>query len=121
LQLRGDRVESLEAWGTVIGPLPEVVYRRGHARVEPGAVLLLATDGILERVDGSGEALGEPGLIRIARERLDASAAEILEHVLREAQRHGGDRVWEDDATVVVVKRLPIPEEDRRMRSKEAP
>jgi len=120
LLLHGDRVESLERGGTVVGPLPEVRYRRGYAQLAPGAVLVACSDGILERRDASGAYFGEPGLIRIGRETQLGSAEEILEAVFSAAGRHGGGRPWEDDATVVVVKRHPTPEADRRERSRHA-
>jgi sigma-B regulation protein RsbU (phosphoserine phosphatase) len=118
LLLHGDRVESLERGGTVVGPLPEVRYRRGYALLAPGAVLVACSDGILERRDASGAYFGEPGLIRVGREAQPGSAEEILEAVFSAAGRHGGDRPWEDDATVVVVKRHSTPEVDRRERSR---
>ena len=42
-------IRELTIGGTVIGPLPEARFRRGIAYLEPGDVLVLATDGILER------------------------------------------------------------------------
>jgi len=120
LLLHGDRVESLERGGTVVGPLPEVRYRRGYALLAPGAVLVACSDGILERRDASGAFFGEPGLIQVGREAMAGSAETILEAVFAAAGRHGGGRPWEDDATVVVVKRDPTPEADRRERSRHA-
>jgi sigma-B regulation protein RsbU (phosphoserine phosphatase) len=118
LLLRGDRIQSLDAGGTVVGPLPEASYRRGFARLEPGSVLVLTTDGVLERASPGGEALGEPRLIESVRERLTASAAEILEHVFATAERFGDGQPFTDDATLMVVKRLGDPEADRRQRGK---
>ncbi len=42
-------VQELSTGGTVIGPLPEADFRRGFVRLHPGAVLVMCTDGILER------------------------------------------------------------------------
>jgi sigma-B regulation protein RsbU (phosphoserine phosphatase) len=118
LLFRGDRIQSLDAGGTVVGPLPEARYRRGFARLEPGAVLVLTTDGVLERADRRGEALGEPGVIQAVRERLEAGAGQILDHVFETAERWGGGRPFSDDATLMVVKRLALPETDRRQRGR---
>jgi len=119
LLLRGDRIQSLDSGGTVVGPLPEARYRRGFAQLEPGAVLVLTTDGVLERADAQGEALGEPRLIEALRPRLGDSAAAILECAFETAERWGGGRPFTDDATLMVVKRLGDPERDRRQRSRE--
>jgi sigma-B regulation protein RsbU (phosphoserine phosphatase) len=118
LLLHGDRVESLERGGTVVGPLPEVRYRRGYAQLAPGAVLVACSDGILERRNAAGAYFGEPGLIRVGREALSGSAESVLEAVFQAAERHGENRPWEDDATVVVVKRDTAAETDRRERAR---
>src|SRR6516225_4397688 len=50
---------ELEKGGTVIGPLPEIRFKRGVARLHPGDVLVMCTDGILERRGADGEFFGE--------------------------------------------------------------
>jgi sigma-B regulation protein RsbU (phosphoserine phosphatase) len=104
---RGTGELELKLGGTVIGPLPEVEFRRGFARVLPGEVLVLCTDGILERRDARGEFFGTDRLRAIVREHQEAPAEEILEHLFATALRFGNDRPWEDDATAVIVKRRP--------------
>jgi Stage II sporulation protein E (SpoIIE) len=99
-------VAELATGGTVIGPLAEARFRRGYARLVPGAILVLCTDGILERRDRGGEFFGEDGLKGVVRAAQAGDAVEILERIYEAAQRHGDSRNWEDDATVVVVKRL---------------
>jgi sigma-B regulation protein RsbU (phosphoserine phosphatase) len=89
----------------VIGPLPEAEFRRGVARVRPGEVLVLCTDGILERRDPKGEFFGTGGLSAVVRNNMGASAQEILDRVFAEATAFGDGRPYEDDATLVVVKR----------------
>jgi len=98
-------IETLSTGGTVIGPLPEVEFRRGVAQLQPGSTLVMCTDGIIERRDRSGAFLGEEGLVSAVREREGASADEILEHVFERSWSWGAGRAWEDDATLVVVKR----------------
>ena len=66
----GPRRRRLATGGTVIGPLPEARFRRGFARIEPGEVLVLCTDGILERRDAEGEFFGAEGLAVLARKHM---------------------------------------------------
>ncbi len=99
-------IHELSTGGTVIGPLPEVEFRRGFAHIEPGALLVLCTDGILERRNAEGEFFGEDGLKAVVRAHQQAPAEEILERVFEATLVHGRRRPWEDDATLVVVKRL---------------
>lgn len=106
LVFRTDRVEALAVGGTVIGPLPEAQFRRGIARIERGETLVLCTDGIVERRNPAGDFLGEDGLIRLVRQHESLAAEQILELVFEATQQWGDGRAWDDDATVVVVKRL---------------
>jgi len=96
---------ELDTGGTVIGPLPEARFRRGFVRIEPGNVLVMCTDGILERRSPAGEFFTEEGLTRVVRAAFDASAEEILDRIFEEASAFGEARPWEDDATAVVVRR----------------
>jgi sigma-B regulation protein RsbU (phosphoserine phosphatase) len=97
---------ELRVGGTVIGPLPEARFRRGFAKVRPGEVLLMLTDGILERRDKAGEFFGLDRVRAIVRERQGEPAAVILERLFEATLAWGEGRPWEDDATIVVVKRL---------------
>jgi sigma-B regulation protein RsbU (phosphoserine phosphatase) len=99
----GDR--ELDIGGTVVGPLPEVRFRRGFARMNPGEVLALCTDGILERADAAGEFFGTERLRDLVVAHRAESAQQILERLLEAVKAHGGGLPWEDDATIVVVKR----------------
>jgi sigma-B regulation protein RsbU (phosphoserine phosphatase) len=100
---------ELATGGSVIGPLPEAQFRRGFARMRPGEVLVLCTDGILERRDPKGEFLGTEGLSAVVHKHLAAGAQEILERVFEATIAFGEGRPFEDDATLVVVKRAEAP------------
>ena len=91
--------------GTVIGPLPEARFQRGFARLHPGEVLLLLTDGILERRDKKGEFFGDERVRGLVRQHQAHPATVILERLFDAALAWGDARPWEDDATIVVVKR----------------
>jgi sigma-B regulation protein RsbU (phosphoserine phosphatase) len=95
---------ELSNGGTVIGPLPEAHFRRGFARLHPGEVLLMLTDGILERRDQKGEFFDER-VRALVRQHLAQPATVILERLFEAALAWGDGRPWEDDATIVVVKR----------------
>jgi sigma-B regulation protein RsbU (phosphoserine phosphatase) len=101
---------ELTVGGTVIGPLPEARFRRGFARIHPGEVLLMLTDGILERRDRAGEFFGLDRVRAIVREMPARTAGDILDRLFEAAIAWGEGRPWEDDATIVVVKRDAPPE-----------
>jgi sigma-B regulation protein RsbU (phosphoserine phosphatase) len=101
-----DRTLELETGGTVIGPLPEVRFRQGLARLEPGHVLVLCTDGILERRNRAGDFFGRERLEAVVRDGLGQTAGALLDRIFEAAREFGKTRHWEDDATVVVLRRL---------------
>ncbi len=97
---------ELTVGGTVVGPLPEARFRRGFARLHPREVLVLCTDGILERRNQRGEFFGTERLRATVRQAQDEPAQTILERLFEASQSWGDGRPWEDDATIVVLKRL---------------
>jgi sigma-B regulation protein RsbU (phosphoserine phosphatase) len=101
-----DQIMPLTTGGTVIGPLPEARFKRGFAHVDRGATLLLCTDGIVERRSTSGEFFGEERLKLLTLGMRGAHAEDILEKIFESVIAWGGNAPWEDDATVVVVRRL---------------
>ncbi len=98
-------IEALDRGGSVIGPLPEVSFKRGFTTIEPGSVLLMCTDGITERRNSGGEFFGDVCLERIIRSNIDSSAQEILNLLFASAFDFGNGKAWEDDATAILVSR----------------
>ena len=107
LLFSGDNVIELTVGGTVIGPLPEVRFHRGVAYMQPGDLLVMCTDGILERRAADGTFFGEERLRDLVRERKASSACAVLDAIFEASEAFGRTRPWEDDATVVVVRRRP--------------
>jgi sigma-B regulation protein RsbU (phosphoserine phosphatase) len=100
-----DRMLELATGGTVIGPLPEARFRQGLARLDPGDVLVLCTDGILERRNRAGDFFGQERLEAVVRQTRGQSAGAVLDRVFEAAREFGKTRHWEDDATLVVLRR----------------
>jgi sigma-B regulation protein RsbU (phosphoserine phosphatase) len=104
--LLGRGMFRLDVGGSVLGPLPEIRFKRGFAHLDKGGVLVAVSDGILERANRKGDQYGEPRLLDLLQRVREKSAQEILNAVFRAARDHSRSR-WEDDATAVVVRRLP--------------
>jgi len=107
LLFSGDDALPLVTGGTVIGPLPEARFQRGIAVMKPGDVLVMCTDGILERRGASGEFGAGGGIAEAVWGKPGAGAREILDRLFAAAFTYGEDRPWEDDVTAVVVRRSP--------------
>jgi stage II sporulation SpoE-like protein len=100
-------VQSLTVGGTVIGPMPEVTFKRGFAHVDRGATLLMCTDGLVERSNEAGDQFGDERMQSVMLDHPQATAAELVDLLFERAKEFGDSRPWEDDATAVVVRRLP--------------
>lgn len=105
LLFRRDRIVELRMGGTVIGPLPEVYFRRGFVSLEPGNVLLLFTDGLVERKGPGEDYFGEERLRSLVQANEGRSAHELVDLVFDAAFAHGEGRPWDDDVTAMVIRR----------------
>ncbi len=106
-------VFELKTCGPVLGPLPDAVYRRGYATLKPGEILVMFTDGVTEREDLTSKVdeddiveLGRDGLIRTIQDCHEKSAGEIADRIIERVRKFGNNRPFEDDVSVMVVKRL---------------
>jgi sigma-B regulation protein RsbU (phosphoserine phosphatase) len=98
---------ALATGDVALGPLSDARFRRRVARLEEGALLAVYTDGIVERRNRLGDHFGEERLVEALAGAVGTSAAAAVETVFAAAAAFGSGAPWEDDATLVVVRRLP--------------
>jgi sigma-B regulation protein RsbU (phosphoserine phosphatase) len=104
LSASGD-VTFLESGGVVLGPLADAVYERGFVLVEPGDLLVLYTDGIIEaRPRGGRDEYGVDRLVEVVRRFRLKPAQEIIEAVFADVKSFSDGGAASDDRTVVVVR-----------------
>lgn len=116
------RVFELGSNGPVLGPLPDAAYRRGFAALYPGEVLVLFTDGLLERKEAGAPAgddaepreYGRDRVIDVVQSHMHLPAQAILEALMGDVTVFGNGRGWEDDVTVMVIRRLTAEEYEPR-------
>ena len=106
LLIKKDGVVELTVGGTILGPMEDAVYKRGFAFLDPGDVLVLFTDGIVERADRKGELFGKARLMELMRGVRNEPSDVIVEELFASLLLFGNGDKWRDDVTVVVVKRL---------------
>ena len=104
--LHGNKVEYLRPGGPVLGPTPDATYVRGFTKLEPGDLLCMYSDGIVEAHDGHDREFGMNRLLRVVRLNRDKSSQEIGQAVLARVAKWG--REGEDDRTVVIIKAVPV-------------
>jgi sigma-B regulation protein RsbU (phosphoserine phosphatase) len=103
----GSVFRELSRGGMILGPNPSSQYERGYETLDPGAVLVAYTDGIVEANDTKDDAYGMDRLRTLISSRTWGSAREIVEAVFEAVRAHTGSDVRDDDQTVVAVLRKP--------------
>jgi serine phosphatase RsbU (regulator of sigma subunit) len=101
--------QELPSSGMVLGPSPDATYARRAAKMEPGDILVMYSDGIIEAHDGRGREFGIARLRKLVAEFRKRPAREIAELVLSGVRAYTSGRMAEDDQTIVIVRRKPSP------------
>jgi len=108
--IRADgRVEQLGQGGMPIGLLPNVVYERIDAQLDPGDRLFLVSDGVTECPDSQGNELGAEGLVKFLHENHQMDPPDLLEALVWMLNAHTGHGDFPDDVSGVLFARSPAP------------
>ena len=106
LVCRGQEVIELEGSGRPVGLLPDQRYTTGTLVLEPGDLVLMFTDGVIEAGLMAGTA--ELGIERVVEEvRGSRSGREVIERIQRMLDSHLGGEPADDDVTVLCYRCLP--------------
>lgn len=113
---RDGEVFQLQTSGPVLGPLPDAVYRRCYMTLRPGELLVLFTDGVIERTapdaaaDDEHEAreFGLEHLVPICLANRHRDAAAVVEAVIAAVRDFGGGLPLQDDVSVLAIKREEV-------------
>jgi serine phosphatase RsbU (regulator of sigma subunit)/anti-sigma regulatory factor (Ser/Thr protein kinase) len=99
----------IHATGMPLGLLPGIGYDDVVAMVEPGDTLVLYSDGMVEAHNPAGQMVGFDGLAE--RVAAHPGGPALKDHLLAELAAFTGPG-WEqeDDVTLVVMQREPLPE-----------
>lgn len=106
LLVHGTQVTQLNATGLILGAVSEISLQRAFSHFEPGAVLVLYSDGLLERLNSDDEEFGLNRLEELIIQHQEKSAPEILEAIYETVFAFGNQTKWQDDVTAVVVKKI---------------
>jgi len=101
-------IHDLNATGLILGALPDIKLHRSYAHMVPGSVLVLFSDGLFERENPNEEIYTINRLKNCARKHQKKNAEDLIEAIFTEVDRFGAGAKWEDDCTLVVIKRLPV-------------
>jgi len=96
---------ELSTGGSILGPVINKPFNRGFAFIDPGDILVMLTDGILERRNYDNQMFGRDGVIDLVRELSEEKPAVIIDSIFKELYDFGGGEKLKDDATMFIIKR----------------
>lgn len=102
--LRDGTVREIEVEGLPLGLLEGHEYQEVSLTIEPGDVVVFASDGVEESLDPEGQELGRTRVRDGLIHRAEAPADEIARGLLDDAKRWAGPGDASDDRTVLVLK-----------------
>jgi sigma-B regulation protein RsbU (phosphoserine phosphatase) len=98
-------VRPLTVGGMLLGPDPGAAYKLGFVHVDRGAALLAYSDGALEREDPAGRIYGLDRLGEWLRSAMQTPAEDAVADLMARLSAHGGGAPFEDDVTILMVRR----------------
>jgi len=106
LLVRKGQVQAIRLEGVPLGLIPDTQYDETTVNLEPGDVVVFASDGILESENHSQEEFGPDRLKGILSAiSLGDSAREITEQIIAATDGHSGAGIApHDDRTLVVLR-----------------
>ena len=87
-----------------MGLLPEATYVQGQIAVEPGDLIVLYSDGLVEATSTAGEEFGEWRLTTLLLECIEDTPAKIQARILSAVRDFLGPNSAQDDLTCVVAR-----------------
>jgi len=100
-------VEQILLKGLPLGGIVNYPYQTKELQMEPGDVLLLMSDGLMELFNQERDILGVEKIEQVLLNSVDYSSADIIQQINHLAETWSGGKDPEDDITLMVLK---IPE-----------
>ncbi len=94
----------LQAGGTVVGLFPDSEYTRGSAKLKPGDILVLCTDGITEPCNLQEEEYGSERLAECVSRHRHQAAEQIVAAVHQDVNTFSFGGVHTDDKVLMLLK-----------------
>jgi len=99
-------IERLETGGLPLGIEIDKTYESASATLDPGDLLLIYTDGVIEAFDVDNVEYGEPRLLSLLLSVPAESAAETLKRLMGDVDAFVGPARQHDDVTCLVLRSL---------------
>jgi len=106
LRAAGGALQPLRPTGPALGVLPDSTYAQGVLSLDPGDLLLLYTDGLIDARSAQGEAFGAGRLAQLLNLRRREGARQVVEALQQALQAFAGGEAPFDDVTLLAARRL---------------
>lgn len=104
LLIRNKKIKPLLNRNLRLGDHMEHAFTQTSFQLEPGDIIFLFTDGLLENENTQGDMWGEHHLRQCLRKYHDRSIEELVEQIIEEAYNFYENVPLQDDLTVVALK-----------------
>ncbi|MEW5795091.1 MAG: SpoIIE family protein phosphatase [Candidatus Zixiibacteriota bacterium] len=99
--------EYFVATGTVLGVHEEFSYDERVVQISAGDLLVMYTDGVTEAADANEDMFGDERLARFCVANRAKPVGVFLDELVREIRRFTGNDSFDDDLTVIAIKKKP--------------
>jgi sigma-B regulation protein RsbU (phosphoserine phosphatase) len=97
-------VQELDTDGVTLGILEDGGYEEASTELDPGDLLLLYTDGVVEAADPEQDQFGDERLSELLAGSDGATPAELIDSVLEAVEGHTDGQPQRDDVTLVALR-----------------
>jgi len=104
LRRASGQIERLQSGGIPLGLMRSARYDSGQVTFNPGDVLLIFTDGLVEAENMREEEYGEGRMLNTLNNYAGAKASELLRGLLTSADQFVGTAPQHDDITCMVLR-----------------
>ena len=103
---REQYLKTLDTEGLIFGIKEDISFEQKATDLEPGDILLLYTDGIIEAENRDKVFFGIERLAKVLEECDDLNPHELIDQIMVQGRIFTGMRHFNDDVTLVVMKVL---------------
>ena len=101
----GGMVDTLGGGGIALGMLDKVELQKERIPIQPGDVMVMYSNGVIEAENSNKKQFGMERLINLVISNRGRSASQILEQLEKELTDFSRDRPMQADVTLVILKR----------------
>lgn len=104
VQLPNGQKEMIASTGFPLGLFPQASWDLQRLELPQGAMLLLYTDGIVDRENSSGEYYEEKRLLEMLIKTAELSPSQVLQRIFDDNDQFGKGIPMTDDSTILVIR-----------------